>query len=891
MKIKKTLINRIFFQEANTVSLYYIISMTTVFCHTVWGNGDDWRDNSQNFTNFQRNETAIYKDGKSVLFDLAGNNSVKISGELKPEVVYAMPPKGKKYTWTGDGSLSGDMELWKSQNGTLSVNVPLNHKGKTYISEGILEINNTLAGPLEIRAKGTLSGNGILKESITFEGALNYEGCRIMPGTESSPFGKIEFGKSLNIDKEVYLEVDLKTGEDAMCDNILVNGDLNISGSLKLNFKCNEAKPEPGKYKLIEYKNEFTGDISKISVMGLSGVSYDIVNEDKQIFLVINAQRAPSDNAYWIGGVNTTLDFQTENLLVGENATSFVSDDILIFTDEAEKFSVLINEDLPSAGIKFINNTKNYTISGDGAFSGSAQLTKEGNGALILKTTKNSYTGATIINGGSVTVSELADGGLVSSIGASSSDASNLQIDNATLTVNNSNAATNRGLTISNEATINVPTGITSIKGIVKGSGTLVKSGSGQLNITYDGTNTWSGGTILKSGILAMGTWRSTFGTVGSKILAQGGTIQIFDNNSTSAVPTFKYNVEVEDGKTVQLNSGSRCNIQGSITGGGTFKINFPYVRADFQSDMKNFEGKIIASGSQFRLNQSTDMSKATLELSGNVYMAHFNAGSGNEFSGTTKIGGITGTSTTCSIGTGIYKIGYLGNDDSFAGKFGSSATVHKYGEGTLTLTGTSASALTVYEGTLMTKNTTSAITTGSITVSKGGKLSGRGKVSNVIINEGGIISAGINAYSFANLSIEGNCNIKKDGIISVRCKSSTNDYFNVSGNLTLVSPIIEMSLLSGSWSVGVEFGIFNVEGSITLSGEPTMIPAIPAEGMEWDYSDLKENGTIKVKVSTSIDEIKADNGPDVIYDLLGRKVEKAKKGIYIINNKKQIVE
>ena len=127
----------------------------------VWGNGDDWKDNAQNFTNFQRNETAIYTDGKSVLFDLAGNNSVKISGELKPEVVYAMPPKRKKYTWTGDGSLSGDMELWKSQNGTLIGTVPLNHTGKTYISEGIVEISNTLAGPLVIRANGTLSGEGM----------------------------------------------------------------------------------------------------------------------------------------------------------------------------------------------------------------------------------------------------------------------------------------------------------------------------------------------------------------------------------------------------------------------------------------------------------------------------------------------------------------------------------------------------------------------------------------------------------------------------------------------------------------------------------------------------------------------------------------------------------
>ena len=230
----------------------------------------------------------------------------------------------------------------------------------------------------------------------------------------------------------------------------------------------------------------------------------------------------------------------------------------------------------------------------------------------------------------------------------------------------NASASTDRGLTLTDSATINTPSGITSFKGIIKGSGTLIKSGSGQLNITYDGTNTWSGGTILKSGKLAMGTWRSTFGSIGSKIVGEGGSIAMFDNNNTSAVPSFNYNLEVPEGKSIVLYAGSRCTVSGSFTGNGTITVNFPYVRGDFKTEMKNFYGTLKVTGNQFRLNQATNMSNSTLNLGDGLYMAHFASGSGNEQNQTTQLGGLTSTGS-CNIGTGTYKVGYLGNNDSFS--------------------------------------------------------------------------------------------------------------------------------------------------------------------------------------------------------------------------------
>ena len=301
----------------------------------VWSNNTDWAIGSQGFKNYQRTEDTSFENGKSVLFDLHGGNNVNINSELQPSVVYVMPPKGKRYEWNGTGSLAGKTELWKSQNGELCVNIPLKYSGTTYVSEGILELNNVLYGPLDLRAKGSISGNPILNDTVVFEGSLNYEGCRLMPGTNANRFGVIKFNKSLNIDKEIYFEADIETGDNAKCDLLEVNGNFELTGTLIINFKCNEAKPTPGKYEIIKYSKDFIGSTDNIIIKGIQGLSYDIINEGKSILFKINEQRGASDNVFWQGNINSLLDFSTNNLIINGENTTYVADDKVTFNDNA----------------------------------------------------------------------------------------------------------------------------------------------------------------------------------------------------------------------------------------------------------------------------------------------------------------------------------------------------------------------------------------------------------------------------------------------------------------------------------------------------------------------------------------------------------------------------
>ena len=850
---------------------------------------------TDSFSNYERSEAAAYADGKSLLIDLNTDASVSVSAAMQPAVLYAMPTKGQRVTLSGTGSLTGDMDLWKSQQGTLVANVPLDYTGTTYISEGTLEVNGEIKGDVNLRARGTLSGKAIVN-AISFEGALNYEGCRLMP-TE-----QITFKQGLKLDCKVYMEMDITTAEGSQsADLIKVEGDLTVTApEVVFTIVPAESDVQPGKFKLIEYTGEFIGQ-ENFTVRGLTGLSYEIVHEDKAIYLVINAQRSAAQGVIWSGHTSSIWDYQTPNFLLGGNATEFVAGDEISFTDEATNTVITIDDLMPISKVTIDNDEKSYTFKGDGGLSGSGSLIKEGSGKLILETTKSNYTGPTLIHDGSVTVKELADGGMASSLGAASSATGNWQIGKATLIVNNGNTATNRNLTLLDTATIQIASGATSLKGVINGEGTLVKTGTGQLNITYAGNNTWTGGTILKAGTLAMGSWNTTFGKLGSKIHVQGNsTITIFNANSSSIVPNFNYAVTIDKSRRLSLNLGQRCQVSGSFSGEGTLALSFPYVRGDIRANMANFHGTVTATGSQFRLRQATNLQHATVTLLNDVYLAHFSSDK-EEANYTTTMGALTSTSTTCSVGTGTYNVGYLDTDFSFAGILGSKAVLNKYGEGTMTLTGNSnACPVTIYEGAIEATNTEKAYTTGLTTVKSGGKIFGKGITDNLTVEKEGVVASTKSGSPNARLKVNGNLTVNRGGVVQIRARKSTsrisNDGFEISGTARFTAPVFEITLTNDTaWAAGDSIQVVKGEGRIILADTPTFIPEIPGEGLLWDYSTFATDGTLRViSDGTGINhsQLTNDNLPLTIFDLTGRKVEAiTEKGLYIISGEKRVIK
>ena len=494
---------------------------------------------------------------------------------------------------------------------------------------------------------------------------------------------------------------------------------------------------------------------------------------------------------------------------------------------------------MPVSGVTFENNTKSLTLSGTGGITGAGDLVMNGQGRVTLNAANSNYTGKTIINSGTVTVAELADGGLPSSIGAAGTAASNWQIGKATLIVSNANTATNRGLTINEEATIQISSGVTALKGIIQGNGRLVKKGSGQLNITYAGNN-----------------------------------------------PTLANTITVAKGKTLTVNAGQRCNVRGKWTGEGTIKISFPYVRGDFSTNMADFEGILNPTSGQFRLVSAMNMQKGTFTLGAGVYAVGVKAGSGTESSYTHSIGALSSTAADAQLSTSVWNVGFLGTNTSFAGIIGSGATLNKYGDGTLTLTGASAGPINIYAGEVKAMNTSKSTTTGTITVRSGGLLTGTGQVQNVVVQSNGTLGAGQTASAVGTLTVNGTLTLNSGAVLRLRTRSTatrtTCDAFKVAGTVKLTSPVINV--------------VFTGAGAVTVSGTVTMQPATPKAGYLWDTSALTTEGVIRVVADpvgiTSPTATPSQSG--AVYDLSGRKIADDKssarqvtKGVYVIDGVK----
>ena len=288
------------------------------------------------------------------------------------------------------------------------------------------------------------------------------------------------------------------------------------------------------------------------------------------------------------------------------------------------------------------------------------------------------------------------------------------------------------------------------------------------------------------------------------------------------------------------------------------------------------------------------DLSNGTFQLDGGVFAAGFTSQSSTQTSMTHKIGVLKSTVTDCTIGTGIWNVGYLGTDFTYAGSFNNAATLNKYGEGVLTLTGSSSANMNVYEGILSLDNTTST-TTGLVKANKGGTVKGSGKSASVTVANGGMVGAGKgNSVLTGTLTLTGNLTVQGGGIILVRGRGTTSvDKFNVAGKVNLTNPVFQMERLSDEWEAETDYKIFNGAGTITISGTPTMVPETPKAGYVWDLSSLESDGIIRIIADpVGISEIMADPSKHVIYDMAGRRIHNIDRhGVYIVDGKKVTVK
>ena len=859
-----------------------------------------WKGGSlqDGFTTFDQTAPATYADGKSLMFDLSGDNSspIQIGTPLNASTIYLMNPKGHDYTFTGSGT-TGAGTLIKSMQGKASVDGKLGHTGLTIISEGTLEVNGEILGPVELRARGTLSGNAILQDTLTFEGALNYEGCRLQLPSNGTMTSK----KNVVLPGDVYIEV------TAGASKLYVEGDLTFRNS-----NCITAilqSQDAAEYVVAECTGTLTCDPTKLKTRGLDGINYDFVADGKKLVLKINATRSAATDVVWTGSESALWDYKTNNFDLN-GATTFVPGDAVVFDDGSARKTVTVNDMVVTNGVTFNGGT--YTFSGDGGISGEGGVIVNNGASVTMNLKNNDYTGKTIVNkGGQLTVPNFADGGQKSAIGASTAAAGNLQLNGGTLVLSKDNMATDHIITLTDTATIRVSqsNSALSLKGQVQGTGYLVKNGAGQLNFNYGGANNFAG-VIVKQGTIAQGTWNSTFGRSGGNMVLAGGEVHQIDNNNSSTMPVLNHVVTVEAGTTNRILGTSRGKINGSFKGSGNLTIETRYVRCDIGANFANFEGTLTAKGAggNFRLMTSvTDMSKTKFVVNAGTYVAHFASGGGSEASATTKIGSLSSASTATDATLGgsgsTYQIGFLNEDTQFYGLL-KAANIVKVGTGKLSLrTAGHTSPITINGGVLELNNSgTTAMTTASITVSNGGTLSGNGLATTVNVNKGGTLAAGISTTTAGTLRMA-TLNLRQGATLRCQLMGSSNTKFKVSGRITHTNDTLLVVVpATRTLQVGDEIEVFPT-GFTSATGD--VIVKCQAEGpwtYEFDASTLNTDGKLRVSaVADGIAPVLRDDMPVDVFTTDGVRLRTAvpyrealrslPAGIYVVGGRKIVVK
>ncbi len=450
-----------------------------------------------------------------------------------------------------------------------------------------------------------------------------------------------------------------------------------------------------------------------------------------------------------------------------------------------------------------------FVLQGDGnievtgKITGASQVSSSatGGGTRTLSNATNDYTGNTNVNGGTLRLgaSEVIPNGTgkgnVSVAGTFDLNGKNETINGLTGAgiVDNVTTGTTNTLTLGDgDATGNTFSGV--IKNTT-GTLSLVKIGTGIQ--TLSGTNTYGGGTTIKSGTLALGNNASAAGSAGIFIgdttgASANATLQVGNNvtfanaitvqtgnagtksiNSTTsgATPVFSGGVTLNDNLTINNNAAtSNLNFRTSAfalndktltvnsnnpnAGTVTFESTAP-ITGTIASAI-NFGGTTGTTG-KFRLNAANTFSGTatisgaslgvggTLALELNNVNALQNAtldtgASGNQavtfiLTGTTyNIGALTGSDDLDITGNNTISVGSKAVDTVFSGAIGNSA-----GTGSLTKVG--GNALTLSGSNSYTGGTT--ITSGTLVA---GNADALGATTGSLAVNGGTLD--LNGYS-----------------------------------------------------------------------------------------------------------------------------------------------
>jgi autotransporter-associated beta strand protein len=436
------------------------------------------------------------------------------------------------------------------------------------------------------------------------------------------------------------------------------------------------------------------------------------------------------------------------------------------------------------------------TVKTTGITTGTGSVTLNGTGLTTFQAA-NTYTGATTVNSGTLNLSgTTVDGSLTVNGGTVNDNASNQISTSSMLSVNggtfnlNGFSETVDGITGNPGGTIALGSGTlgdnsasyTAYGGALTGTGTLSKSGSGELFLggsssAFTGTTTLSGGTILADAANATG--------------ATGSTVN---------VTTTTGNFQVEGGVSLGSNfgisntgggNGAIENVSGNNTIAGSLTVS---GNSRIQSDSGNLtlSGAVGLTGNSLNVGGSanttingaisgTSASALTKDGSGTLALGASNS----SFSGTVTVNG--GTLQTNAVNVFKNTTAITVNTGAIMNLNGNSQTIGTISDSGTLAFGSGAANLTLFSGASLLNGALSG--TGTITLDAGATLTLGANFSDSGLNivlAGGTLKINGTTDTFGSLSVTSTSIIDFTNPNSPAASSLTVSGVSVSGGAML---------------------------------------------------------------------------------------------------------
>jgi fibronectin-binding autotransporter adhesin len=631
------------------------------------------------------------------------------------------------------------------------------------LTVGSGDASTTFAGLLQDHTTGT----GVLNLTKTGTGTLTLTNANTYTGTTAIKNGSIILGVANALTATTSLT--LGDGTTHANGSLKLNGyaqtlaGLTTAGSGSTNSVINGSATAINLTLNIASSSTFAGILGGV---GTNDNNFNLIKTGAGTMTLSGANTFTGTTTISQG----TLSVGNLANALGSNATAVVLGDAsntgtLAYTGTSSTFTRGLT--VSAGGGEFDTTTSGQTLSlttanvtGTGAFTiggagntsitsnitNTSSLNKTGAGSLTLSGV-NTYSGATNIKNGTIILA-VNDTGLNSTTTLTLGDATAntngvLKLDGRTQTLAGltiAGSGTGNRVVGGNAALSTLTLGTSNFAGILGGPGTnennlaLLKSGAGTL--TLSGTNTYTGGTTISGGVLAVSA-NANLGAASNVLNIGAGSLQVTSNFTATR------GINLTDATSaLVVDTGITYTHSGAITGTGALNLTSP--------------GTLLVSGATKDYSGGTNIKNGTLTLgAADVLPANtvLTLGSGVN-NGTLKLNafnqtlaGITtsGTGTTSRVVNGKVTAAVLTinntSDYTYSGILGGPGT----NENAFALTKSGAGKLTLSGTNTYTGNT--------------------------------VISAGTLALGSANVSIPtgaGNGNVQVDGTLDVNGRSPT---------------------------------------------------------------------------------------------------------------------